>query len=129
MSFAMHEIIYFGRSIPWAIIDRISYFNKYKIQSVRALVSTYPVLEVLTTDNVASKKFQRHKNNGVALSWYSFLISPWSYLKYGMLYQFDSPCVWRLINFVRLFHPMAQYVGLATGVPFPSLLTMLYDPS
>lgn len=34
MSFVMHEIIYFGRSIPWAIIDRISYFNKYKIQNV-----------------------------------------------------------------------------------------------
>lgn len=23
---------------------------------------------------------------------------------------------------------MAQYVGLATGVPFPPLLTMLYGP-
>lgn len=34
MSFAMHETIYFGRSIPWAIIDRIPYFNKYKIQNV-----------------------------------------------------------------------------------------------
>ena len=34
MSFAMHEIVYFGRSIPWAIIDRIPYFNKYKIQNV-----------------------------------------------------------------------------------------------
>ena len=34
MSFVMHEAIYFGRSIPWAIIDRMSYFNKYKIQNV-----------------------------------------------------------------------------------------------
>lgn len=31
-------------------------------------------------------------------------------------------------RFYRLFHPMAQYIGLATGVPFPSLLTMLYGP-
>jgi len=35
LSFVMHELVYFGRSIPWAIIDRIPYFNKYKIQNVR----------------------------------------------------------------------------------------------
>lgn len=34
MSFVMHEIIYFGRALPWFFIDRISYFNKYKIQNV-----------------------------------------------------------------------------------------------
>lgn len=34
LSFVMHELVYFGRSIPWAIIDRIPYFNKYKIQNV-----------------------------------------------------------------------------------------------
>lgn len=34
MSFLMHEIVYFGRSLPWLIIDHIPYFNKYKIQSV-----------------------------------------------------------------------------------------------
>lgn len=32
MSFVMHEVVYFGRSLPWIIIDRIPYFNKYKIQ-------------------------------------------------------------------------------------------------
>lgn len=88
-----------------------------------------PGFKVSRIDNVTSKKSQRHKNNGVALNWFCFLISLLSYLKYGMLYQSDCPCVQRLIDFVRLFHPMAQYVGLATGVPFPSLLTMLYVPS
>lgn len=34
MSFVMHEMVYFGRSLPWMIIDRTPYFNKYKIQSV-----------------------------------------------------------------------------------------------
>lgn len=88
--------------------------------------SAYPAQRGSTTDDVASKKFQRHKNNGVALNWSCFLISLSSYLKYGTLNQSDSPLVWRLTDFFRLFHPMAQYVGLATGVPFPSLLTMLY---
>lgn len=27
-----HEAVYFGRSLPWAIIDAIPYFRKYKIQ-------------------------------------------------------------------------------------------------
>lgn len=34
MSFLMHELVYFGRSLPWVIIDRIAYLNKYKIQNV-----------------------------------------------------------------------------------------------
>ena len=34
MSFVMHEVFYFGRSIPWMIIDSIPYFNKYKLQNV-----------------------------------------------------------------------------------------------
>lgn len=39
MSFVMHEVVYFGRSLPWIIIDRMPYFNKYKIQPVRHLRS------------------------------------------------------------------------------------------
>jgi len=35
MSFLMHETVYFGRSLPWMIIDRIPALNKYKIQNVR----------------------------------------------------------------------------------------------
>ena len=34
MSFVMHETVYFGRSLPWIIIDCIPAMNKYKIQHV-----------------------------------------------------------------------------------------------
>lgn len=34
MSFVMHEIVYFRRSLPWIIADILPYFNKYKIQNV-----------------------------------------------------------------------------------------------
>jgi sterol desaturase/sphingolipid hydroxylase (fatty acid hydroxylase superfamily) len=34
MSFLMHEIVYFGRCIPWMIIDSIPYFRKWKLQPV-----------------------------------------------------------------------------------------------
>ena len=36
MSFVMHEFVYFGRSLPWMIIDAIPFFNKYKLQNVSA---------------------------------------------------------------------------------------------
>ncbi|KAF8530071.1 C-4 methyl sterol oxidase [Hysterangium stoloniferum] len=32
MSFLMHEVVYFGRCVPWIIIDTIPYFKKYKLQ-------------------------------------------------------------------------------------------------
>ncbi|WVQ62145.1 hypothetical protein V866_006641 [Kwoniella sp. B9012] len=32
MSFLLHEIVYFGRAIPWLIIDAIPYFHQWKIQ-------------------------------------------------------------------------------------------------
>ncbi|RPB23126.1 putative C-4 methyl sterol oxidase Erg25 [Terfezia boudieri ATCC MYA-4762] len=35
MSFVMHEMVYFGRSLPWIIIDTIPYFRKWKIQNTK----------------------------------------------------------------------------------------------
>lgn len=34
MSFVMHEIVYFGRSLPWIFIDSLGLLKGYKIQSV-----------------------------------------------------------------------------------------------
>lgn len=34
MSFVMHELVYFGRSLPWMVADRVPWLNKYKIQNV-----------------------------------------------------------------------------------------------
>lgn len=42
MSFMMHEIVYFGRSLPYIIIDAIPAFNKYKIQNVSASLVRVP---------------------------------------------------------------------------------------
>ncbi|VEU23315.1 DEKNAAC104737 [Brettanomyces naardenensis] len=33
--FTLHELMYFGRCLPWYIIDHLSYFNKYKIQAAK----------------------------------------------------------------------------------------------
>ncbi|KAG8158601.1 hypothetical protein KVR01_011723 [Diaporthe batatas] len=32
MSFVMHEAVYFGRSLPWILVDMMPWFRRYKIQ-------------------------------------------------------------------------------------------------
>lgn len=88
MSFVMHELVYFGRSLPWIIIDRMRYFHKYKIQSNKVPTSQ----------------------------------EQWNCAKLVLLSHFtvELPQIW-------LFHPMAQYFGLGTGVPFPPVWTIAYQ--
>ncbi|KAK5673786.1 C-4 sterol methyl oxidase, partial [Elasticomyces elasticus] len=33
MSFAIHELFYFGRSLLWVFVDSLGFFKRYKIQS------------------------------------------------------------------------------------------------
>lgn len=88
MSFVMHEVVYFGRALPWIIIDQIPYFNKYKIQDQK----------------IPTAKEQ------------------WECAKLVLISHFtvELPQIWG-------FHPMAQYCGLTTSVPFPSVWTMAYQ--
>ncbi|RYN47572.1 Methylsterol monooxygenase [Alternaria tenuissima] len=88
MSFVMHEAFYFGRSLPWIIIDCIPFFNRYKIQA--------------------------HK-----------VPSAWEQTQCALLvllshFTVELPQIW-------LFHPMCQYFGLETSVPFPSIYKMAYQ--
>ena len=43
MSFCIHEFLYFGRSLPWIIVDALPMFRKYKIQAVRTNVLIFEV--------------------------------------------------------------------------------------
>ncbi|KAJ5828160.1 uncharacterized protein N7525_006413 [Penicillium rubens] len=88
MSFLIHELFYFGRSLPWIFIDSLDFFNRYKIQS-----SKVPSLR-----------------------------EQWDCAKFVLLSHFtvELPQIW-------LFHPMAQFFGLSTSIPFPSPWTMTYQ--
>ncbi|RAO72965.1 uncharacterized protein BHQ10_008977 [Talaromyces amestolkiae] len=88
MSFVMHEVVYFGRALPWILIDTLGLFKKYKIQD-----NKIPTLK-----------------------------EQWECARLVLLSHFtvELPQIW-------LFHPMAQYFGLTTTVPFPSLWTMAYQ--
>lgn len=49
MSFVMHEMVYFGRSLPWIFIDTWGLFNRYKIQGVSPPQIPSPVLASFLT--------------------------------------------------------------------------------
>lgn len=68
MSFMMHELVYFGRSLPWIIIDCIPFFNKYKIQNVRRPIDAHSLCDQSTDILGYSKKSPPPLNNGNALS-------------------------------------------------------------
>ncbi|KAI9635254.1 uncharacterized protein MKK02DRAFT_24942 [Dioszegia hungarica] len=39
LSFVIHEIVYFGRAIPWLVIDRMPYFRQWKLQENKTVTS------------------------------------------------------------------------------------------
>ncbi|KAH8109096.1 C4-methyl sterol oxidase [Phellopilus nigrolimitatus] len=87
MSFLLHEIVYFGRCIPWIIIDAMPYFRKWKLQPGK----------------VPSAQEQWECTRLVLFSHFTI----------------ELPQIW-------LFHPLAEYMGLATWqVPFPAWRTLL----
>ncbi|KAG9192904.1 hypothetical protein G6011_11638 [Alternaria panax] len=88
MSFVIHEALYFGRSLPWIIIDCIPYFNRYKLQ-----------------------------NQKIPTAWEQTQCALLVLLSH---FTVELPQIW-------LFHPMCQYFGLETSVPFPSMYKMAYQ--
>lgn len=88
MSFMVHETLYFGRALPWIIIDMLPMFKKYKLQA----------------DKIPTAWEQAQCAGLVLLSHFTV----------------ELPQIW-------LFHPMCQYFGLETNVPFPPLYKMAYQ--
>jgi methylsterol monooxygenase len=88
MSFVMHETVYFGRSIPWIIVSKIPYFDKYKIQGLKIPTAA----------------------------------EQWQCTKLVLLSHFTIE-----LTQIWLFHPMAEYCGMDTGVPFPPWTTMVFQ--
>jgi methylsterol monooxygenase len=107
MSFVMHEVVYFGRSLPWIVIDLLpSVFHKYKIQG--------------------------HKLPTAAEQWQCAMVVLFSH------FTVELPQIWYVVTpsalmlrdtniSHRFFHPMAQFFGLSTTVPFPAWWKMAYQ--
>ncbi|RGP75698.1 methylsterol monooxygenase [Fusarium longipes] len=85
MSFVMHELVYFGRCIPFMLMDYIPYFQKYRIQKQKV-----PTLK-----------------------------EQWDCAAIVLVSHFTAelPQIW-------FFHPVATYLGMDYGVPFPPVWKM-----
>lgn len=108
MSFVMHEVVYFGRSAPWMIIDALPYFRKYKLQNVRANgfqeTRASIMLIILKQQKIPTWKEQWECASLVLLSHFTV----------------ELPQIW-------LFHPIATYFGMDYGVPLPSFGKMAFQ--
>ncbi|KAJ3505106.1 hypothetical protein NLJ89_g7584 [Agrocybe chaxingu] len=104
MSFLLHEIVYFGRSIPWIIIDATPYFRKWKLQPNK--IPT-PAEQWACTKQVLFSHF--------TIELPAVRVSS-SQLKSMQSFTFGSDLA---------FPPYAESFGMKTyQVPFPSLKTM-----
>ena len=92
LSFVMHEIVYFGRGIPWVIIDQIPYFNKYKIQK-----SKIPTLKEQW--ECASLILLSHFTVELPQIW---LFHPLA-MFFGMDYGVPFPPLWKIVTHILLF--------------------------
>jgi len=98
MSFVIHEALYFGRSLPWIIIDCIPYFRRYKIQQVGLLQPTWYHPEILMACSTRSPR-PGNRHNAPPSSSSPTLLS--NFLKSGS----SIPCASTLVS----------------PLPFPSL--------
>lgn len=56
MSFVMHEVVYFGRSLPWIIIDTFGLFRQYKIQDVSIAIECLSALQIANSPCLVQNK-------------------------------------------------------------------------
>ncbi|KAK2675903.1 hypothetical protein RAB80_008088 [Fusarium oxysporum f. sp. vasinfectum] len=85
MSFVLHELVYFGRCIPYMMMDYIPYFQQFRIQKQKI-----PTLK-----------------------------EQWDCAAIVLISHFTAelPQIW-------FFHPVATYLGMDYGVPFPPVWKM-----
>ncbi|KAF5681191.1 methylsterol monooxygenase [Fusarium denticulatum] len=85
MSFFLHELVYFGRCIPYMMMDYIPYFQQFRIQKQKV-----PTLK-----------------------------EQWDCAAIVLISHFTAelPQIW-------FFHPVATYLGMDYGVPFPPVWKM-----
>ncbi|KAK9382589.1 uncharacterized protein V2V93DRAFT_365529 [Kockiozyma suomiensis] len=111
MIFVIHEFFYFGRCVPWLIIDCIPYFHKYKIQQGK----------------VNSWKDQWQCTSAVLLSHFTVeLPQIWVFHPicsyFGMAY--DTP----LPNFLTMFYQIALFFCMEDTWHYWNHRLMHYGP-
>ncbi|KAK8090905.1 C-4 sterol methyl oxidase [Apiospora phragmitis] len=95
MSFVMHEVFYFGRCIPWMIIDRMPFLNKYKIQNQKI-----PTMKEQW--ECASLVLLSHFTVELPQIWLFHPIATY----FGMDYGVPFPPLWKMAMHIAIFFVM-----------------------
>ncbi|KKA27670.1 hypothetical protein TD95_001240 [Thielaviopsis punctulata] len=98
MSFVMHEIFYFGRSIPWIIIGSIRYFDKYKLQPTK--IPTWR-----EQFNCAALVLASHFTVELPQIWFFHPIATFCGMEYGVPF----PPWWKIAYQVCIFFVMEDF--------------------
>ncbi|RUO95546.1 hypothetical protein BC936DRAFT_143777 [Jimgerdemannia flammicorona] len=104
LAFVMHEVVYFGRFIPFLICDFIPFFQKWKLQPFiphheHFRLSQRPAILYLSLKN---------KVNTGADYWRCFVCVLYNHIFF-------------VLPLILFFHPMGHLFGMKiTEVPFPS---------
>lgn len=135
--FAVHEITYFGRCLPWAIIDQIPYFNRWKIQPdkipsaqeqwecFKAVLKSHFLVEALpiwlfhplcsTLKITASVPFPSLKVIFMQIALFFFLEDAWHYC-FHRLFHWG----WFYKNIHKQHHKYAAPFGFAAEYAHPA---------
>ncbi|KAL2112881.1 hypothetical protein VUR80DRAFT_6160 [Thermomyces stellatus] len=92
MSFVMHEVVYFGRSLPWIIIGMIPWFNKYKIQNQK--IPTWK-----EQAHCAGVVFLSHFTVELPQIWFFHPIATYAGMEYGVPFPSLSKIIFQVCVF------------------------------
>lgn len=95
MSFIMHEVVYFGRSLPWVILDSIPYFNRWKIQNQKVPTAKEQF-------DCAALVLLSHFTVELPQIWLFHPVATW----FGMSFGVPFPPLWRIAMQVSIFFVM-----------------------
>lgn len=133
---AAHEIMYFGRSLPWWFIDMIPYFRRWKIQDTKIptgheywvclrsvllahmfieavpIFGFYPVCEMVGISTTTP--FPSYTNMLIQLAAFFFLEDAWHYWGHRLLHH---PLLYKRIH--KQHHKYAAPFGLTAEYAHP----------
>ncbi|KAF6826690.1 c-4 methylsterol oxidase [Colletotrichum plurivorum] len=112
MTFVMHETVYFGRSLPWIIIDAIPYFRRWKIQQQK--IPTWK--EQL---ECAALVLFSHFTVELPQIWLFHPIATWC----GLDYAVPFPPVWKMAYQIAIFFVLEDtwHYWMHRGAHWPPL--------
>lgn len=117
LSFVVHEVVYFGRSLPWVIIGMIPWFDKYKIQATK--LPTWK-----EQAHCAAVVLISHFTVELPQIWFFHPIATFCGMDYGVHF----PPLWKIIMQICIFFVMedAWHYGFHRGLHYGPLYKSIH---